>query len=115
MMSSSRLVEALTALVVLSAILLGGGTRQGFAGDVVVQVVSAALLVAIIGGRDDRRPLAWLRLPLFFVVLVALFQLLPWGWLVPLFTAPDTGWRNRGLISLMSRDRQRARPGHYRP
>lgn len=85
----------LCIVVMSAALLLGGGTRSGFLGDVVLQLAAIPLLVFAIvrmteTPRERRRPWTWMAL--VAIALVPLLQLVP---------LPDAFWStlpNRDLV-----------------
>jgi O-antigen ligase len=73
------LVAGLAALLLL-ALVLGGGTRQGLLGDFVVQLAALPLLalgLVVLAGGERRREWRWPLLLLAAIVVLPLLQLLP--------------------------------------
>lgn len=82
----SRLLFLLTALVLGSALFLGGATRGGFLSDVILQLLALPLLLLVIWRlfatplpKEHRLVLAFC-LALFAVPLLQLIPLPPWLW-----------------------------------
>ena len=86
----------LTGGVLAASILLGGGTRSGFVGDVVLQLISVLLLWAALSRLIISRSAAYLKWPLGFAAAVAL---LPTVQLIPLPTALWSLLPGREVIS----------------
>jgi len=90
-----RALPAVTAIVLALAVLLGGGTRQGYLGDVIVQMAACFLISLIlwkqsVPGRMWR--LDWLGKALLLVaVVLCVVQLLPFfpGLAVRTLSIPD--------------------------
>lgn len=88
--ANARALGLSTSGYLVAALLLGGGTRAGFFGDVVLQVAAVFLLLLALWGAANRQepsPISQARWQIAVVLVVvptiALLQLLPlpWAWL----------------------------------
>ena len=86
--ANPRNLGLLASGFLVAALFLGGGTRAGFFGDVVLQVVAVALLLVAFWALANRRepPLGPQAKRQILVVLavvptICLLQLFPWTWL----------------------------------
>ena len=95
-MSAERIFFTLCALVIVSALLLGGGTRSGFLSDALLQLLAVPLLMASLWRLSDMPPNTrpWGTIAFCLAIAsVPLFQL------VPLPPAMWTALPNRGSIA----------------
>jgi len=83
-----------TAFLLSASIVLGGGTRSGFIGDVILQVLAVPLLAVALAKCWRVRPLL-VALPVGCILAIAVLQLTPWPW--PLQTNFITELAARGL------------------
>ena len=73
-----RMTFGLTAVLLVGAILLGGGARAGYVGDVILQLIAVALLLLTIRDALVQGSWRWAPvLPLVVVSLTAVLQLMP--------------------------------------
>lgn len=87
-MPTDRLL-LICAAVMVSCLLLGGGTRPGFLSDVIIQLAAIPLLLMALqrlAGLPSLKPLRWPLVLCLAVVLLPLLQLIPlpphvWTWL----------------------------------
>ena len=77
----------LAGLLLAAAIVLGGGTRSGFLGDVILQLIAIPVFLVALGGRRESRSRGSFE-PLFcgLLVLVPLLQIVPLASLIQVVT-----------------------------
>jgi O-antigen ligase len=83
-----------TAFLLSASIVLGGGTRSGFIGDVILQVLAVPLLAVALAKCWKVRPFL-VAIPVGCILAIAVLQLTPWPW--PLQTNFITELAAQGL------------------
>src|ERR1700728_2267907 len=71
----------LTAIALISSLVLGGGTRSGFLSDAILQLICIVPLLAAVSRLSD---LTWREQPKFALIFCAAIVLVPLIQLVPL-------------------------------
>ncbi|MDX2306658.1 MAG: hypothetical protein NW216_00290 [Hyphomicrobium sp.] len=96
----------LTGLVLAAAVMLGGGTRTGYVGDVIAQLLAVVLLMVLVWQvlcqRESRRRAGWFAILLTAAVLaIGAVQLFPGAGMLASGNALRTAWLSElGLAGL---------------